>query len=265
VRNAVLALVLLAAPATPPAPSAPLPERPAAVAAALAGTTASLESAIDAWRTAPRPRAETPRDVTLWGLHQQRLFLALTYDEELGRRAWPLLGREARETLAARRGLVSLTPPTRLPPSAFRTGPAAPAASLLRWYREAERRFGVDWEVLAAVNFVESGFGRLRSASSAGAQGPMQFLPATWRRYGLGGDVDDPHDAILGAANYLRASGAVRDVRRALYAYNHSTRYVDAVVRFAAQMHRDERIYFAYHSWQVFIKTPAGPRRITGP
>ncbi|HUQ21858.1 MAG TPA: lytic transglycosylase domain-containing protein [Gaiellaceae bacterium] len=264
-RNAVLALALLGAPATPPAPSAPLPERPAAVAAALAGTTASLESAITVWRTAPRPRAETPRDVTLWALHQQRLFLALTYDEELGRRAWPLLSREARETLAARRRLVNLTPPTRLPPNAFRTGPPAPAASLLRWYREAERRFGVDWEVLAAVNFVESGFGRLKSASSAGAQGPMQFLAATWRSYGLGGDVDDPHDAILGAANYLRASGAARDVRRALYSYNHSNAYVDAVVRFAAQMRRDERIYFAYHSWQVFIKTPAGPRRITGP
>jgi membrane-bound lytic murein transglycosylase B len=93
----------------------------------------------------------------------------------------------------------------------------------------------------------------------------MQFLPTTWRAYGLGGDVDDPHDAILGAANYLRASGAPRELRRALYAYNRSTRYVDAVVRFAAQMRRDERIYFAYHSWQVFIKTPAGPVRITGP
>ena len=264
-RNAVLALALLGTPATPPAPAVPLPEQPAAVAAALARTTGQLELAITAWRSGPRPRAETPREVTLWALHQQRLFLALTYDEELGRRAWPLLGREARETLAARRRLVSLTPPTQLPPSAFRTRSAAPAVSLLRWYREAERRFGVDWEVLAAVNFVESGFGRLRSASSAGAQGPMQFLPATWRAYGLRGDVDDPHDAILGAANYLRASGAPSELRRALYAYNRSSRYVDAVVRFAAQMRRDERIYFAYHSWQVFIKTPAGPLRITGP
>jgi membrane-bound lytic murein transglycosylase B len=265
VRTAVLALALVGAPAAPPAPSTPLPERPAAVAAALARTTGSLEAAIGAWQNASPPQAATPREVTLWALYQQRLFLALTYDEELGRRAWPLLGREARETLAARRRLVSLTPPTRLPPSAFRTGPAAPAASLLSWYREAERRFGVDWQVLAAVNFVESGFGRLRSASSAGAQGPMQFMPATWRAYGLGGDVHDPHDAILGAANYLRASGAVHDLRRALYAYNHSSRYVDAVVRFAAQMRRRERIYLAYHSWQVFIKTPAGPRRITGP
>ena len=264
-KTVVLALALLGAPAGPPAPSTPLPQSPAAVAVALGRTTTSLEAAIDAWRAGPHARSATPQDVTLWALHQQRLFLALTYDEELGRRAWPLLGREARETLAARRRLVSLTPPTRLPPSAFRTGPAAPAASLLRWYREAERRFAVDWEVLAAVNFVESGFGRLRSASSAGAQGPMQFMPATWRAYGLRGDVHDPRDAILGAANYLRASGAAHDLRRALYAYNHSTRYVDAVVRFAAQMRREERIYFAYHSWQVFIKTPNGPRRITEP
>lgn len=264
-RAVVLAVALLAAPAAPPLVSAPLPERPAEVVAALTRTTAGLEASIDDWQSGPRPGGVAPRVVILWALHQQRLFLALTYDQELGRRAWPLLGREARETLAARRRLVSLTPPTRLPPSAFRIGPAAPAASLQRWYREAERRFGVDWEVLAAVNFVESGFGRLRSASSAGAQGPMQFLPATWRVYGLGGNVHDPHDAILGAANYLRASGAARDLRRALYAYNHSTRYVDAVVRFAAQMRRDERSYFAYHSWQVFIKTPNGPRRITGP
>ena len=260
-KTLVLAAALLGA----PAPAVPLPEAPAAVAATLEQTTAELEAAIDRWQGGPRAGGATPRDVTLWGLHQQRLFLALTYDETLGRRAWPLLGREARATLTARRRLVSLTPPTKLPRSAFRTGPAAPAASLLRWYREAERRFGVEWEVLAAVNFVESGFGRLRSSSSAGAQGPMQFLPATWRAYGLGGDVHDPHDAILGAANYLRASGATRDLRRALYAYNHSTRYVDAVAAFAAQLRREPRIYFAYHSWQVFIKTPAGPRRITGP
>ena len=119
--------------------------------------------------------------------------------------------------------------------------------------------------MLAAVNFVETGFGKLRSRSSAGAQGPMQFLPATWRAYGLGGDVHDPRDAILGAANYLRASGAPRDLRRALYAYNHSTRYVDAVVGFAAQIRRDVTIFFAYHAWQVFIKTPSGPRRIPAP
>jgi membrane-bound lytic murein transglycosylase B len=264
VRALVLAAALLAAPA-PPAPTAPVPQTPTALAAALARTTGGLERAIDAWQSGPGADGATPRDVTLWALHQQRLFLALTYDASLGRRTRPLLGREARATLDARRRLVSLTPPTRRPPGSFRTGPAPPAASLLRWYREAERRFGVGWEVLAAVNFVESGFGRLRSSSSAGAQGPMQFMPATWRAYGLGGDVHDPRDAILGAANYLRASGAARDLRRALWAYNHSTRYVDAVAAFAGQLQRSPRLFFQYHAWQVFIKTPAGPRRITGP
>jgi membrane-bound lytic murein transglycosylase B len=260
--RAVLAVLALLA---PPSPEAPLPARPARIAQALEQTTTSLHASIETWQAGPRAVGATPHDVTLWALHQQRLFLRLTYDAELGRRAWPLLSREARATLDARRRLVALTPPTTLPLSAFRTGPALPARTLLRFYRDAERRFGVDWEVLAAVNFVETGFNKLRSRSSAGAQGPMQFLPATWRAYGLGGDVHDPRDAILGAANYLRASGAARDVRRALYAYNRSFRYVDAVVRFAAQMQRDERIYFAYNAWQIFIKTPTGPRRITGP
>jgi membrane-bound lytic murein transglycosylase B len=265
VRALLLALALVGPPAAPPGPNAPIPTRPSAVAAALEQATASLHAAIHDWRAGAAARGRTPRDVSLWALYQQRLFLALTYDAELGRRMRPLLGREARETLAARQALVRLTPPTRRPPSSFRTGRAAPAASLLLWYREGERRFGVDWEVLAAVNFVETGFGRLRSDSTAGAQGPMQFLPATWRAYGRGGDVHDPRDAILGAANYLRASGAPRNLRRALYAYNHSSLYVDAVVRYAAQMRRDERIFFAYHAWQVFIKTPTGPRRITDP
>jgi hypothetical protein len=255
------ALALLA----PPLPAAPLPERPAAVAQALGHTTAALHDSIEAWQAGPNRMGPTPRDVTLWALYQQRLFLVLTYDAELGRRARPLLSAQARTTLDARRRLVALTPPTRLPLSAFRTGPPLPARTLLRLYREAERRFGVDWEVLAAVNFVETGFNRLLARSSAGAQGPMQFIPATWHAYGLGGDVHDPRDAIMGAANYLRASGAARDLRGALWRYNHSARYVDAVAAFAAQMRRDERVFFAYHSWQVFVKTPSGPRRITGP
>src|ERR671918_212928 len=101
--------------------------------------------------------------------------------------------------------------------------------------------------------------------SWAGALGPMQFLPSTWRAYGLGGNVHDPRDAILGAANYLRASGAPRDYRRALYAYNPSSSYVEAVVRYAEGMRRDRRAFYAYYSWQVFVRTPSGLRRLTGP
>jgi membrane-bound lytic murein transglycosylase B len=93
----------------------------------------------------------------------------------------------------------------------------------------------------------------------------MQFLPSTWRAYGLGGNVHDPQDAILGAANYLRASGAPGDYRRALYAYNPASSYVEAVLRYAERMKRDRRAFYAYYSWQVFVRTPSGLRRLTGP
>jgi membrane-bound lytic murein transglycosylase B len=258
----LLAFLALAA---PPAPEAPLPTRPAAVAGALERSTSELHRAIDRWQASPSAGGPTPRGVALWALHQQRLFLKLTYEQPLGRAARPLLSARNRAILDARTRLVALTPPTRLPLSAFRIGPSLPARTLLRHYRDAERRFGVEWEVLAAVNFVETGFNKLRSRSTAGAQGPMQFMPATWRAYGLGGDVHDPRDAIMGAANYLRASGARTSLRRALWRYNQSERYVDAVAAFAAQIRRDPTVYFQFHAWQVFVKTKAGPRRITSP
>ena len=147
----------------------------------------------------------------------------------------------------------------------LRTGPPAAPGRLLAWYREAERRFGINRWVLASVNFIESAFGRTRSASHAGAQGPMQFLPATWSAYGLGGNVRDPHDAILGAANYLHASGAPADYRRALWSYNNSDLYVAAVLRYARQMRRQSRRFYAYWSWQVFVRTARGEKRLTGP
>jgi membrane-bound lytic murein transglycosylase B len=136
---------------------------------------------------------------------------------------------------------------------------------LLRWYREAQRRFGIRWQLLAAVNVVESAFGKVRNTRGAGARGPMQFAPATWRAYGLGGNVDDPHDAILGAANYLAANDGVHRERNALYRYNHSPLYVDAVTRYANHIARDRRAFFHYYSWQVYFRTPAGYLRVTGP
>ena len=93
----------------------------------------------------------------------------------------------------------------------------------------------------------------------------MQFIPSTWAAYGMGGNIHDPHDAIMGAANYLRASGAPRNYRRALYAYNNSTLYVDAVLRYARRIRRDERDLLALYSWQVYVRTESGDRRLTGP
>ena len=219
---------------------------------------------------APTGTARPPRELRLWALHQQRLYLrlglvpgAFSTPSSPGyrRTSAPTPARSSRRDGHS----LGLTPPTTLPLSAFRTGPAEPADRLLAHYREAERRFGVPWHVLAAVNFVETAFGKVRSRSTAGAQGPMQFLPATWRAYGLGGDVHDPHDAILGAANMLRANGAPGDLRRALFAYNHSTRYVTAVLAYATVMRHTRAAYYGFHAWQVFVRTPAGYRRLTDP
>jgi membrane-bound lytic murein transglycosylase B len=168
-----------------------------------------------------------------------------------------------RDDVLARRDLLRLadgSPPLR---ARIRVGRAPAAARLLRWYREGERRFGVRWQLLAAVNLVESAFGRVRNASTAGAQGPMQFLPATWRAYGLGGDVHDPRDAILGAANYLAANGGAHDERRALYRYNHSSLYVDAVLHYAHRIAHVRYAFAEYYAWAVYVRTPNGERRYT--
>ena len=180
-------------------------------------------------------------------------------------RAWRRTSAARRATRSAA-GVTSRAIP-RSPGRAprVRVAAAAPAATLRRHYDAAQKRFGVHWTVLASINFVESAFGRVRSASEAGARGPMQFLPSTWRAYGMGGDIDDPRDAILGAANYLARSGARADLDRALYAYNHSTAYVRAIRRFAARMRADERAYLTYYAWQVYVRTPSGTRRLTGP
>jgi soluble lytic murein transglycosylase-like protein len=251
----------------PPHPDEGIPLAPPRLAERLRATRNSLHLAIDRWRAARDPSARPPREVELYALHQQRIYVLLTPRPPLARAVVERLrgevAAEARDTLAARRRLSSLATP--VPQRHIRTGPALPADTLLRYYRKAERRFGVSWKVLAAVNFVESAFGKVRSKSTAGARGPMQFIPSTWDAYGMGGDVDDPHDAILGAANYLRASGAPGDYRRALYAYNPSGAYVDAVLRYTRRMRRDRHAYFAYHSWQVFVHTPSGIRQITGP
>lgn len=258
-------LALLALVAGPPSPAAPIPREPAALAARIETTAVGLDASVDRWRARGAPRA--PRDVTLYALYQQRILILLTAKPTLSREALARLpaaeARPLRSELAARRELSRLSTPR--PLSAFRTGPAEPAGSLRAYYGVARRRFGVAWNVLAAVNFVESAFNRLRNASSAGAQGPMQFIPETWRAYGLGGDVHDPHDAILGAANYLHANGAPRNYPRALYHYNPSPFYVDAVLRYARLIRADPRAFYVFYSRQVFVRTPRGLVRLTGP
>jgi membrane-bound lytic murein transglycosylase B len=268
---AVIALAAALAGATPPAPGAALPSSPAAIAADVERTDTGLRGALDAWQSAdPGLRAlQPPSAVQLWALRQQRLLILLRDRPARARsvvaRLHGALARSTRATLAAMGDLGRLAP-VHPPRRRWKVGASLPAGTLLGYYREAQQRFGVAWNVLAAVNFVETGFNKLRNDSIAGAQGPMQFMPSTWRAYGLGGDRRDPHDAIVGAANYLHAAGAPRSYRRALYHYNPSALYVDAVLRYARRIARSRRAFLSYYAWQVFVREPSGRlRRLTGP
>ena len=144
--------------------------------------------------------------------------------------------------------------------------PPAPEV-LLGYYREAQQASGIPWQDLAAINLIETNMGRIQGLSSAGAQGPMQFMPATWASYGRG-DVNNPHDAILAAGRYLQAHGAASNMTRAIYAYNPSMLYVRAVQLYAQQMFASERTFLAYYNWEVYVQTTNGevllPEGFTG-
>ncbi len=107
---------------------------------------------------------------------------------------------------------------------------------LLPIYQAAGIQYGVRWEVLAAINEIETDYGRNLNVSSAGALGWMQFMPSTWKAYGVDANDDgqkdpfNPVDAIFAAARYLDASGAETDIREAIFAYNHADWYVDSVL-----------------------------------
>jgi hypothetical protein len=107
---------------------------------------------------------------------------------------------------------------------------------LLPIYQAAGTQYGIRWEVLAAINEIETDYGRNLNVSSAGALGWMQFIPSSWRMYGVDANADgekdpyNPVDAIFATARYLKAAGADQSLRRAIFAYNHADWYVDSVM-----------------------------------
>ena len=134
-----------------------------------------------------------------------------------------------------------------LVPVAVSAGPVPggerPPAAMEALYKAAATRCpGLPWSVLAAIGKVESDHGRNGGRSSAGAEGPMQFLPSTWARYGVDGNADgvasiwDPADAVPAAADYLCANGAATasGLPAAIYQYNHDATYVRTVLAIAA-------------------------------
>ncbi len=128
-------------------------------------------------------------------------------------------------------------------PVSFTTPPAnpqrLPVSSLHVLWQRAGYAYRIPWNVLAAINKIESNFGQNMGPSSAGAVGWMQFMPSTWLRWGVDGDGDgiaDPWnatDAIFAAARYLAAAGGQTDISRAVFAYNHADWYVREVLDLA--------------------------------
>ncbi len=107
---------------------------------------------------------------------------------------------------------------------------------LLPIYKAAAVQYGVPWQILAAINEIETDYGTDLSVSSAGAVGWMQFMPSTWLQYGVDAlsagyaDPYNPVDAVFAAARYLRAAGAATNLRDAILAYNHSEEYAESVL-----------------------------------
>jgi membrane-bound lytic murein transglycosylase B len=244
---------------TTAAPSTTVPDpRPASAA-----TPAELAERLAAAEAAVRDTA-TPDDALGRAAFEQQLLyrqLARTPDWEAEvTAALPEPYRQAaaanvearREFRSMHRTLSDTLPPWRIvePP---------PVDVLLSYYQEAEATFGVPWEILAAVNLVETGMGRIRGVSVAGAQGPMQFMPATWAAFGDGGDVNDYRDAIMGAARYLAHNGGGRgEIDNALWNYNHSHRYVRGVKHYASVMEQDPNTYRGYHRWEIVYLSTMG-------
>ena len=223
----------------------------------LAALLVALEEAI---RDPTTPETDLPR----LGHQQQVIYRVLSHRRPLAdqvraalpQRWQPVFDHHVgarREFLAMHRGQRSLTLPS------WRIIPPKPPEQLLAYYREAAAATGIPWEVLAAVNLVETGMGRVDGISVAGAQGPMQFLPTTWAEAGIGkGNIRDPRDAIGAAARYLVRRGGPKNLKKALWGYNNSDHYGKAVLHYAALMKEDPAAFRGLYHWEVHFASGAG-------
>lgn len=216
------------------------------------GLAAQIEEAETGIRSGERPEL---------GHLQQVAYRALSARPEWDAAVKALLPAELHaavdaNTSAARelRALVR-NPRPNLP--AWRIIAPEPAEVLRAHYEAAEAEFGVPWEYLAAVHLTETRMGRIRGTSTAGAQGPMQFIPSTWEAYGEG-DINDTGDAIRAAARYLKANGAPERMADALYRYNPTPKYVNAVTAYAEQMRADDDTFEGYWHWEVYYWSTLG-------
>ena len=207
-----------------------------------------------------RSPAMPSEDLPRLGWEQQHAYRALAAHPEWAAPVVEMVPDDVRPPVAANelagREVGTLAEPQPELPE-WRIEAPPPPDVLIGFYREAEAASGIPWPYLASIHLVETRMGRIRGTSTAGAQGPMQFIPSTWAAYGEG-DVNDNRDAILAAGRYLRASGGPDDMDAALYAYNPSDRYVRAIQSYAGLIRASELAYRGYYHWQVYYATTDG-------
>ncbi len=223
---------------------------------------AALARQLDRAAAALRDRHATATQVRRAGEFQQvAVHILATASGAFRRTVTARLHRETalvvRSDVRAARLLRAMTSPQQTLPHWRIVTPPSPTR-LLAYYRQAQRRTGVPWAYLAAIHLVETRMGRIRGTSTAGALGPMQFVPSTWELYGAGGDISDPRDAVIAAARLLKDHGGPDDMANALWHYNPSDNYVRAVTAHARTMQRSRAAYRGYWHWRVLYRHTRG-------
>jgi membrane-bound lytic murein transglycosylase B len=224
-------------------------DRNVLAASAVSAQVANVQAAgVDARRAAKAAATAQRREHLRIGTERTIAAAASTVETLLAQQS-SLLKRADRRLAAVRAAEAALASETSTFSSITTSSIAGlhilpPSAEYLRLYKAAAPTCpGLSWTVLAAIGQVESGHGRNDSTSSAGAEGPMQFEPATFEAYAVDGDHDgvksimDPADAIYTAAHYLCANGAGRGpgpLNSAIFHYNHAVWYVEMVLKLAS-------------------------------
>ncbi|WP_099248291.1 lytic transglycosylase domain-containing protein [Mycobacterium sp. shizuoka-1] len=243
------------------APPAAEPAEPAGAQPRLATDPATLADDLVADELAIRDPATPEAALVAAARRQQLAYRSIgrhpEWDAIIGPRIPANLLEAYDRNVDARRQLAAMAHVRDTLP-AWRIVAPAPADELLGYYREAQAASGVGWNYLAAINLIETRLGSIVGLSTAGADGPMQFLPSTFAAYGDGGDIRAPRDSIMAAGRYLAANGFSADPDHAIYRYNHADPYVAAVKDYAAVLAADPASFAGFYRWDVYCLTVDG-------
>jgi hypothetical protein len=248
----------------PPSPTVALLDDQTAASGAqprLASDVAQLADDLVADERALRSTSTPEAALREAGRRQQAAYRAIGYHPDWDSVTRPRIPPELLQVydlnVDARRQLTAMAEVRDTVPAWHIVAPA-PADDLLAYYREAEAASGVGWNYLAAINLIETRLGSVVGPSSAGAQGPMQFLPSTFAAYGQGADIHSPRDSIMAAGRYLAANNFAGNPDSAIYRYNNAAQYVQAVNDYAAVLAADPAAFAGYYRWEVYLKTADG-------